>query len=98
MSVRNTLFDFISLFQTLFEAVINSYINAPPIDIPHMPACSTNPQQNGLCIGLWMMENTIFSGTGALLIPLLISYSGIMWLLWAVKEIKKVVLETGRGL
>jgi hypothetical protein len=45
-----------------------------------------------------MLENTVFSGPGQLLIPILIGYGSIMLLLWGIGELKKTLLETGKAL
>lgn len=92
------ILDAISNAQLFFSALVNSWLTSEPIENPYIPSCAVNPQQSGLCIFLWLIANTVLSGTGALFIPLLLSYGGISWLLFAVKEIKTVVLEAGQGL
>src|SRR5690606_21753888 len=78
-----------------FSEFIGAWNNTPAADLPYIPSCSINPQSNGMCVALWMLENTIFSGRGAIFIPLLTSWGYILLLLWGAKKLKKAVLEAG---
>lgn len=98
LQIVGLLFEFFNSAKFFLEAIVNSWLNAPPIVNPYIPTCSINPQQNGMCIFLWLLENTLLSGTGALIIPLLYSYGGIMWILWGVKEFKKAIVQAGGSL
>jgi len=97
LQVLNAIFNILNSFRAFFDAVISAYLQAEPADFPFLPTCSINRKSSGFCILLWILENTVLSGSGALFIPLLISYGGIMWLLWAIIEIKKVVNQAARA-
>lgn len=89
------LFDFLGMIQSLLNSVVVSFNTATPEVVPGLPNCSINPQGNLLCVGLWVMDNTIFSGPGALIIPLIISFASIHFIIWAVREIKKIFMSIG---
>jgi|GEM_PF-2809856 len=97
LQILNAIFNIFNSFRAFFDAVISAYLQAEPADFPFLPTCSINRKSSGFCILLWILENTVLSGSGALFIPLLISYGGIMWLLWAIIEIKKVVNQAARA-
>lgn len=83
---------------SLFTGLIDAWNNAEPEPIPGLPSCYYDPRQSGFCMVLHGMEQTIFSGRGALLIPLLIGFGSIHMLLWTIKEFKHTLLETGKAL
>lgn len=97
-SLLNLVFAFFNQLLGLVNTIVTAWNTATPTAIPGLPTCAIDPQSNGICIGLWMMENTIFSGTGALLIPLIIGYSSIMLILWAIGTFKKTLMETAQAL
>jgi hypothetical protein len=81
--------------RNLFATLLNMWNTTPPATLPFVPSCTSNPQGNGMCIAFWMMEHTIFSGTGALFIPLIISFGSILALLWAARKLKTAIHTAG---
>jgi PKD repeat protein len=81
----------------LLGTLISAYNNAPPETLPGMPSCSADPKGHPLCIAWWVLENTIFSGPGALVIPVLTGVLSIHLVLWIVGEMKRALVETGTG-
>lgn len=79
----------------LLGTLISAYNNAPPETLPGMPSCTANPQGHPLCIAWWVLDNTIFSGPGALVIPVLTGVLSIHLVLWVVGELKRSLVETG---
>lgn len=88
-------FGLLSLAQQLLVSIISAYNNATPITIPGMPDCS-DPKSSAICVGVWVMDNTVFSGTGAAIIPILVGILSIHLILWVVGELKRVVVELGQ--
>lgn len=77
----------------LFSIIVNAWNNATPEPIPGMPTCSVNPEQSGYCVVLWVLENTIFSGRGALIIPILTAYLWVLMALWAIQSLRTRLME-----
>jgi hypothetical protein len=80
----------------LLGLIISAWNNSTPETIPGIPTCSTNPQGQGFCIAIWMMDNTVFSGPGELIVPMLIGYGTILLILSTIGDIKKTLIEAGR--
>lgn len=81
----------------LLSTLISAYNNAPPQSLPGMPSCSVDPKGHPLCIAWWVLDNTIFSGPGALVIPVITGVLSIHLVLWVVGELKRALVETGTG-
>lgn len=84
------LFNFMGMIQNLLNSIVLSFNTATPEVIPGVPNCAVDPQGQMLCVGFWVMDNTIFSGPGALIIPLIISIASIHFIIWGVREFKRV--------
>lgn len=91
------ILNLLTLAQSLLASIIGSYNNATPTAIPGMPDCSINQQAHWWCIGMWILTNTIFSGTGAAIIPLITGIAAIHLLLWVVGEFRRTVLVSGQS-
>jgi hypothetical protein len=94
--VIGLIVDAFEMIGSLLQSIAIGWNSAPPADLPFAPNCRTEPQKNGVCIVLWMLENTVFSRTGALWIPIIIGVSSAFWLLWAISTIKKTLFEAGK--
>lgn len=81
------------LGRELLSVLINAFNGAPLPSIPLLPLCSVDPQSSPICVGLWVLENTIFSGPGSIAIPLLVSIGSIHLILWIIGEIKRTVMR-----
>jgi len=69
--------------------------NAEPTEIPILPYCSTAPEENLACRVFWMLDNTVLSGTGDLIIPTLTGGLYVLLTIWVIKKIKTLVTEAG---
>jgi hypothetical protein len=82
------------LIRYLLE-LINLFNHATPIPLPGVPQCQLDPQGNAVCIGLWMLENTVFADEGQLYIPLLIGAMSLGLLFWLITTIRKELMNIG---
>lgn len=89
------IISFIGLVQSLLGSIIVAFNTSTALTFPGAPACDVNPQGNVICIGIWVMDNTVFSGPGALIIPMIISIVSIRFLIWAARDVKKAILSIG---
>jgi hypothetical protein len=81
--------------QKLISALIVAYNSATPTPIPGMPSCTGDPKSNPFCISIWVLDNTIFSGPGALVLPLILGILSIHLVIWVVGEMKQTLREVG---
>lgn len=87
----------LSLAQQLLGAIVTAYNESEPVTLPGLADCSANPQATAWCIAMWVLENTIFSGPGSAIIPILTGVLSIHLILWVVGELKKTVLQIGQS-
>lgn len=78
--------DTLSAFALAFNSV-------PVTTIEGLPQCGTDPRSHGFCIALWILDNTIFSGSGRLIMPLLVSIGSIHLLIWVIERYKKLITD-----
>lgn len=88
------IFDLIATILTWIKALAYAWNNAAPANLSWLPDCNANPQQ-AFCIPSWIAENTIFSGLGSAIIPLLVSIEVIDLILWAIFRLSGSVKEAG---
>jgi hypothetical protein len=81
--------------RNLIASILTLWNDTEPAALPFVPTCSTNPQSSGMCVAFWMMEHTIFSGTGAVFIPLIISFGSLLGLLWAARKLRNAINMAG---
>lgn len=86
----------LTIGKDLLLVLINAFNATATVVPPVLPACQLDPQQHPLCVGFWVLENTIFSGTGAWLIPVIVSIGSIHLILWIVGEVKRTIMQMGR--
>lgn len=89
------ILSFFSNFIITLESLATAINSASPRPIPGVPQCQLDPQSSAFCAILWALENTIFSGEGALFIPLIIGAMSIHLLLWSVSFIKRNLTKIG---
>lgn len=89
------LIGFLQLGQSLLGSVVTAYNSATPVAVAGIPQCSLDPRSSAFCMGIWILDNTIFSGTGAAIIPILVGILSIHLLLWVVGELKRTVTSVG---
>lgn len=74
--------------------LVNVWNTAPALPISGLPSCAGTDSE-GVCLVWWVMENTIFAGPGAIIIPLIASFGWIMLGLWIVKQTKELTRDVG---
>lgn len=95
LAILTQLFNLLNLGLQLLGTLITAFNTAAPEPIPGIPACGLNPQDGGICVFVWIVDNTIFSGPGAAIIPLLVAILSIHLILWVVGEFKRAVVSVG---
>jgi hypothetical protein len=95
MKLIGILLGLLRLGQSLLASIITAYNTASPIPIPGLPTCGIDPQSSGICVAVWVMDNTIFSGPGVVIVPLLVAIGSIHLILWVVAEIRNTVMAVG---
>lgn len=89
-----------TLFSSLgawLGALVNAWNSAVPVVPDFLPSCAVDYTSSAFCLAIFAMENTIFSGPGALLVPLIIGFGSIMLLLWAVGALRDVIASIGKN-
>lgn len=81
----------------LLNALFFAWNNSTATPIAGLPQCAIEPKGNPICIFLWTLENTIFSGRGFLFIPFIVAYGSAELLLWAVAKFSKRAQDTGQS-
>lgn len=84
-------------FFDLINAMFFAWNNADAVAIAGVPQCAVEPKENTVCIMLWTLENTIFSGRGFLFIPFMIAYGSAELLLWAITHYSKTARDSAQG-
>lgn len=95
LQVISLLLNIILLGMQVLTSLISAFNAAPIAPISNLPQCGLNPQSHGFCVALWILENTIFSGPGALMIPLIVAISSIHLLIWVLAEYQRVIRRIG---
>ena len=93
--------DVIDLFRragSLFSGLVSGIRSAEPTQIEILPYCDVAPDDHIACRGFWTFEQTLFSGNGAPIIPLVIGYLTFLLIMWAMKDIRKAIMQTGDAL
>lgn len=84
-------------FFDVIHALFFAWNNSPAVPIAGMPQCALEPKESPVCIFLWTLENTIFSGRGFLFIPFFVAYGSAELLLWTIAKLSKRAQETGQS-
>lgn len=95
LQIISLLLNVILMGMQVLTSLIAAFNAAPITPISNLPQCGLNPQSHGFCIALWILENTIFSGPGALMIPLIVGISSIHLLIWVLAEYQRLIRRVG---
>ncbi len=77
--------------------LVGAYNTAAPQAIPGLPTCGLDPKGSAFCIGLWMMENTIFAtNAGRVVIPLILGYLATELIEYVIDEVRRIITITGK--
>jgi hypothetical protein len=82
----------------LLFSVIVAWNTATPTAVPGMWDCSDIVDVHAICWFFWLLENTVFSGAGALIIPMLVSIGYIILAITGAKRTLKMIKEVGESL
>lgn len=96
VGILNELFGIIRIAQGILASLLSAYNSATPATIPGLPTCGVDPKSSPFCMAIWILDNTIFSGTGAAIIPALVALFSIHLLIWVVAEVRSTVLTIGQ--
>lgn len=94
VSMLTQILNLLLFGQRALTSIVAAY-NTPAIPIPGIPTCTGDPRASGFCIFFWMVDNTVLSGPGELIIPLMVSIFSIHLLIWVALEIKRLVQRIG---
>lgn len=81
----------------ILTTILTAWNGAPAKTLEGMPNCDTTPDA-GLCQIWWLMDNTIFTGPGALIIPIITATGWILLALYLVKELRSTVFKAAGGM
>lgn len=83
------------LAQSLLASLITAYSTATPQPLPYTPDC-TNPQSSGWCVGIWILDNTIFApdSLGRFYVDILIGSLSVSFIVYTVNSLRKSVMDT----
>lgn len=95
LQIISLLLNMILMAMQVLTSLIAAFNAAPITPIANLPQCGLDPQSHGFCIALWILENTIFSGPGALIIPLIVAISSIHLLIWMLAEYQRLIRRVG---
>jgi hypothetical protein len=103
LTVINTIINLLVSLTTLGRALLASltmtWNSTTAVDLPMLPSCDVNPQENILCAVIYLADNTLFSpisGFGRFFVPILIGYASIKLVLFLVNELRQLADEIGR--
>jgi hypothetical protein len=96
MGMLQAVVDLILNGWRLLFALLTAWQDATPVSIEGVPNCNIDPKGSGLCIFMWMLENTIFSGVGYNLLNMVIGYTWIVVIIWVIKKFKAVTVDVSR--
>jgi len=97
-SIIEQFLSFFHLLEQLTAAIVGAYNDTQAIPIPYLPQCTLGPDESVICIAIWILDNTVFAGPGAAVIPIVIVFGSAHLLIWLAADIKKLVLEQGRAI
>ena len=97
LSVLGTLLDSANQAISKIADFVNAWNGAEPIPLAGLPTCQVNPKESSFCIVLWMLENTVFSGTGALLLYLLVFAASVEMLIWWLGRLQKTIEKVSQS-
>jgi hypothetical protein len=84
-------------FFDLINALFFAWNNSTASPVAGLPMCAVEPKEAPVCIILWTLENTIFSGRGFLFIPFMIAYGSAELLLWAIAKFSKSAKDSAEA-
>jgi hypothetical protein len=81
-----SILDQIGIVHTLIASIIDGANNATPAAIEGAPSCTETPE--GICWGFYVLDNTIFSGPVADLLPILAGAATLNLLVWVLGKFR----------
>lgn len=77
--------------KSYLDAIIIAWQVSTPTPIPGLPNCTFAPQSSTFCMFIWVLDNTILTGRGALLIPIIIGIGSVCVLIIAFKMVRRAM-------
>ncbi|MBN8594803.1 MAG: hypothetical protein J0M33_23810 [Anaerolineae bacterium] len=84
-----------NLASDVLLTLVNAFNAAPVAPITILPQCGIDPRSHVFCLALWVLDNTILSGPGEFIIPLLVSIGSIHLLIWVVDRYRRLIAQIG---
>lgn len=84
----------VDIIRLFFFTLIDAINNAEPQTIPGAPDCSAMEEGEWYCFGFYVLDNTIFSGPAAYLIPLMLGAAALNLFIWAIERFKSAFAQT----
>jgi len=81
-----SILDQVGIVHYMIASIIDGANNASPATIAGAPDCSASPE--GLCWGFYILDNTIFSGPVADLLPILAGAATLNLLVWVLGKFR----------
>lgn len=81
-----SILDQVGIVHYMIASIIDGANNATPATIEGAPDCAASPE--GLCWGFYILDNTIFSGPVADLLPILAGAATLNLLVWVLGKFK----------
>lgn len=88
------LIHFLQMAVNLLIGIVGAFNSSTPTAIPGLPSCAIDPTASPLCAMVWVADNTMFAGRWNIIFTILLSIWAIHLILYAVGEVKRILLET----
>lgn len=86
----NSLISFFGLIRDLVTALVNAINTAQTVEVAGI-GCNLAPDENLICAGFWVLDNTVLAGPGAAIIPIFVSFGSVHALIWLIQQIKQLI-------
>jgi hypothetical protein len=83
VTVLNALLAQVLIVPLMAERLIVSFVTAAATPVPGMPNCSVL-DSNPLCMGIYIVDNTLLSGPAQMLLPVLLAAATVWVVLWTM--------------
>jgi hypothetical protein len=83
VTVLNALLAQVLIVPMMAERMIVAFVTASATPIPGMPNCSVL-NSNPLCLGIYVIDNTILSGPAQMLLPVVLAAATVWVVLWTM--------------
>jgi hypothetical protein len=92
LTLIGAVMGWITTLISLFGSFIGIWADTTPTPIPGIPSCTANPP-HGICMFWEALDVTFFSGTGALIVPIMSGFIGILIMLRLFESVRSLILK-----